>query len=258
MQNARRDRAGFKQLLKQRAPLLGTFVKMPTTQAIEILGAAGFDFVVIDGEHAPLDRATIDLMILASRAAGMTPLVRVGGLDQILTALDCGAAGVMVPHVSSVEDARAVASACRYAGGTRGFAGLTRASGWGTRKPVAHMAEQDEEVVCIAMIEDSTAVERIDEIAAVEGIDVLFVGRGDLGATFGADPEAASKVAALSERVAAAARQIDKPLLMLATSTADAATMRGLGVAAMLVSSDHGMLKTAAMTAIDEYSTKVN
>lgn len=258
MASERPERASFKHLLKQRAPLLGTFVKMPTTQAIEILGATGFDFVVIDGEHAPLDRATVDMMILSSLAAGMAPLVRVGNPDQILTALDCGAAGVMVPHVSSADEARAVAGACRYAGGTRGFAGLSRASGWGARKPVAHMAAQDDGVVCVAMIEDAGAVERIDEIAAVEGIDVLFVGRGDLGATFGADPDAASKVAALSERVAAAARRADKPLVMLATSTADAARMRELGVTAMLVSSDHGLIKSAAQAAIQDYATKGN
>lgn len=258
MGNVRSDRASFKQLLMQRTPLLGTFVKMPTTQAIEIIGAAGFDFVVIDGEHAPLDRASIDLMILASLAARMAPVVRVSGPDQILNALDCGAAGVMVPHVSSADDARAIAGACRYAGGSRGFAGLTRASGWGARKPVAHMAEQDGSVVCIAMIEDAGAIERIDEIAAVDGIDVLFVGRGDLGATFGADPEVASKVAALSARVAEAAKRADKPLVMLATSIEDAVRMRELGVAAMLVSSDHGMLKSAAQAAINDYAAKVN
>ena len=258
MGNVRHDRASFKQLLKQRTPLLGTFVKMPTTQTIEIIGAAGFDLVVIDAEHAPLDRAAVDLMILSCLAASVAPVVRVGSSDQILTALDCGAVGVMVPHVSSAEEARIIAGACRYAGGSRGFAGLTRASGWGARKPVAHMAEQDGSIVCIAMIEDAGAVERIDEIAAVEGIDALFVGRGDLGATFGTDPDAASKVAALSELVAAAAGRAGKPLVMLATSTEDAARMRGLGVAAMLVSSDHGMLKSAAQAAINDYATKVN
>ncbi|HTM79300.1 MAG TPA: aldolase/citrate lyase family protein, partial [Devosia sp.] len=171
---------------------------------------------------------------------------------------DCGAAGVMVPHVSSVADAQAVAAACRYAGGSRGFAGLTRASGWRSRRPVEHMDEQDSAVVCIAMIEDAQAVDAVAEIAAVDGIHALFVGRGDLTATFGGDPDAASKVAALSERVAIAAKNAGKPLLMLATSPADAAKVREWGVTALLVSSDHGMLKSAAATAIRDYAVKAD
>jgi staphyloferrin B biosynthesis citrate synthase len=258
MGSERPSYARLRERLVSREPMLGTFVKMPTSQAIEILGAEGFDFVVIDGEHAPLDRNSIDLMVLASRAAGVAPIVRVGHPDHILTALDCGALGVMVPHVSSVASAQAVAAACRYAGGTRGFAGLTRAAGWGARKPLEHLDAQDSEVVCIAMIEDREAVERAAEIAAVDGIHALFVGRGDLAATFGSDPDAAAKVAALSQRVAKAAKDANKPLLMLATSTADAAGMRALGVAALLVSSDHGMLKSAAAAAVRDYSHKVS
>ena len=248
--------ARLRERLVTKEPMLGTFVKMPTSQAIEILGAEGFDFVVIDGEHAPLDRNSIDLMVLAARAAGLSPVVRVGHPDHILTALDCGALGVMVPHVSSVETAREVAAACRYAGGSRGFAGLTRAAGWGARKPLEHLNAQDAEVVCIAMIEDQEAVERAAEIAAVDGIHALFVGRGDLTATFGSDPDAAAKVATLSQRVAKAAHAAGKPLLMLATSTADAADMRALGVTAMIVSSDHGMLKSAASAAVRDYAAK--
>ena len=250
--------ANLREQLRLKTPLLGTFVKMPSPNVIEILGAEGFDFIVIDSEHAPLGRAEIDLMVLAARAAGVMPIVRVGDPSQILTALDCGAAGVMVPHVSSVADAQAVAAACRYAGGSRGFAGLSRASGWGARRATEHMEEQDGSIVCIAMIEDVEAVDVVDDIAAVEGIHALFVGRGDLTALFSKDPDAAGKVAALSERVATAARNAGKPLLMLATSQADAAKMREWGVTALLVSSDHGMLKSAAATAVRDYAAKVD
>lgn len=258
MASERPNAAQFREQLRLKTPLLGTFVKLPTSQAIEILGAEGFDFVVIDGEHAPLGRAEIDLMVLAARAAGIAPVVRVGSPDHILTALDCGAAGVMVPHISSVADAQAIAAACRYVNGSRGFAGLTRASGWRSRRPVEHMEEQDNAVVCIAMIEDAQAVDAVTEIAAVDGIHALFVGRSDLAATFGSDPDAAQKVSALSERVATAARNAGKPLLMLATSPADAAKMREWGVTALMVSSDHGMLKSAAATAIRDYRAKVD
>jgi len=244
----------FRERLGAGEPMLGTFVKFPTSQGIEILGSEGFDFVVIDAEHAPLDRTQIDLMILAARAVGMSPIVRVGTPDQILGALDCGADGVMVPHVRSAAEAEAIAAACRYAGGARGFAGLTRAGGWGARKANDHMDFQDDNVVCIAMIEDPEAVECVDAIAATDGIHALFVGRGDLSASFGRDPDAAAKVATMSERVAKGAADAGKPLLMLATSTKDAADMRNLGVKALLVSSDHAMLKSAAAGLFKEYT----
>ena len=244
----------LRERLVARESMLGTFVKLPSSQAIEILGAEGFDFVVIDAEHAPLDRAQIDLMILAARAVGVAAIVRVGNADQILNALDCGADGVMVPHVRSVRDAEIIAAACRYAGGARGFAGLTRAGSWGGRTSLEHMDYQDATVTCIAMIEDPEAVEIADDILAVDGIHAVFVGRGDLTASFGRDPDAASKVSTMSERVAGAATRAGKPLMMLASSTKDASDMRNLGVAALLVSSDHAMIKSAAAGLRKQYS----
>ncbi len=244
----------FRDRLRSDETMLGTFVKFPTSQAIEILGSEGFDFVVIDAEHAPLDRAQIDLMILAARAVGIAPVVRVGNADQILNALDCGAEGVMVPHVRSRQEAESIAALCRYARGLRGFAGLTRAGGWGARKPNDHMDYQDANVVCIAMIEDLEAVALVDDIAGVEGVDALFVGRGDLSASLGRDPEAVAKVSAMSASVAKSAAAAGKPLLMLATNTKDAADMRSLGVRALMISSDHAMLKSAAATLYKDYA----
>ena len=245
---------GFRDRLRSGEPMLGTFVKFPTSQAIEILGSEGFDFVVIDAEHAPLGRAQIDLMILAARAVGISPVVRVGHPEQVLNALDCGAEGVMVPHVRSRADAESIVALCRYSGGLRGFAGLTRAGGWGARKPHDHMDYQDANVACIAMIEDPEAVASVDDIASVDGIDALFVGRGDLSASLGRAPEAAAKVSAMSAIVAKSASAAGKPLLMLATSTKDATDMRALGVRALLISSDHAMLKSAAATLYKDYA----
>jgi 2,4-dihydroxyhept-2-ene-1,7-dioic acid aldolase len=161
----------------------------------------------------------------------------------------------MFPHVDSPEKAREVARACRYAGGSRGFAGMTRASGWGARPGPRHMEEQDRQIACIAMIEDISALEHVPAIAATEGIDALFVGRGDLTASFGSDPDARTKVAEMTAQIAEAARAAGVPLMTLATSTADAAAMRALGSRAMLVSSDHNFLKSAASAALREYGT---
>jgi 2-keto-3-deoxy-L-rhamnonate aldolase RhmA len=247
--------SSFRDRLRAAEPMLGTFVKLPTTQVIEILGAVGYDFVVIDQEHAPLDRSITDMMIFAARASNIAPIVRVGdGSDaSILSALDCGASGIMVPHVTTVERAQAVANACRYRGGSRGFAGLTRASGWGLVGSVQHMAMQDKDVTCIAMIEDAEAVDHAGEIAGIDGIDALFVGRGDLTASFGDDPNASAKVAEITIQVAAAAKGAGLPLMLLASGRADLAFARDLGARAILMSSDHGLIRSAAATALAEY-----
>lgn len=256
MTEQRPDFTTFRERLLARQRMFGTFLKLPTTQVIEILGTVGYDFVVIDQEHAPLDRTMTDLMIFAARASNIAPIVRVGEFTDanILSALDCGAIGIMVPHVTTVEKAQAIARSCRYAGGKRGFAGLTRAGLWGSIGGTRHMAQQDRQITCIAMIEDIEAVDRAEEIAAVDGIDALFIGRGDLTASFGEDPDAKAKVAEISTKVAAAARKAGVPLLMLPTSKADLAFAKELGASAMLLSSDHGFIRSAASATLADYS----
>ena len=246
----------FRERLLARERMLGTFLKLPTTQVVEMLGPLGYDFVVIDQEHAPLDRGITDLMILAARASNIAPLVRIAEFSAaaILSALDCGAMGIMVPHVNSVEKAEAVAQTCRYAGGTRGFAGLTRASTWGSVAGAQHMKAQDRQVACVVMIEDQDAIEHAEAIARVDGVDALFIGRGDLTASFGNDPDAGSKVAEISRKVAAAAREAGVPLLMLPTTRDDFEFAKGLGASALLLSSDNGFIRSAAAKTIKDIS----
>ncbi len=246
----------FRKRLLARDRMFGTFLKLPTTQVIEMLGPIGYDFVIIDQEHAPLDRAMTDYMILAARASGIAPLVRVSEFTDaaILSVLDCGAMGIMVPHVTSVEKATAIARAARYRGGSRGFVGMSRAGRWGAvGGGVEHMKTQDAEIAVVAMIEDQSAVELAGDIARVDGIDALFVGRGDLTASFGDDPDAAKKVADIARRVASAATDANTPLMMLPTSKADFEFVAGLGASAFMVSSDHGFIRTAASAALRDF-----
>ena len=115
--------SSFRRRFSARQTVVGSFIKTPTTHATEIFGALGYDFVVIDEEHAPIDRAMTDVMLLAARASNVAGIVRVSSDDpaKILSCLDCGATGVLVPHVATVEKARAVAAAARYRGGRRGY-----------------------------------------------------------------------------------------------------------------------------------------
>src|SRR5262245_25929488 len=125
--------SSFRRRFSARQAVVGSFIKTPTTHATEIFGALGYDFVVIDEEHAPIDRAMTDVMLLAARASNLAGIVRVSSDDpaKILSCLDCGATGVLVPHVATVEKARAIATAARYRGGRRGYSGSSRAGVYG-------------------------------------------------------------------------------------------------------------------------------
>ena len=182
--------------LLAREHLIGTFVKTPTTHATEILGALGFDFVVIDEEHAPFDRMATDTALLAARAAGTAALVRVQNATSILSVLDCGATGVLVPHVASAARAREVAATCRYQGGRRGYSGSPRHAGYGATGMWKTVEAADAATTVIAQIEDPEALDEIDAIATVDGIDALFIGRGDLAVALGENPPMPPRCAA--------------------------------------------------------------
>ncbi len=236
--------------------VLGTFIKTPTTHATEILGIIGYDFVVFDQEHAPLSQSALDPMILAARASNIAGIVRVGdpGEANILSVLDCGASGVLVPHVSTPDKAREIAAACRYRGGRRGFANTTRAGGFGSASFSGHMDQQDSEVCCVAMIEDLSAIDHIDAILAVEGIDAIFIGRGDLTAALGAPSMTSPETMRAVEPIMAAARRASMPMIMLCPDRDDAVAMARLGATAWMVSSDHGFMRSAASAAMTAFA----
>lgn len=174
--------AQFRQRLTGGNRLIGCFIKTPHPTVIEVLGAGPLDFLVLDGEHAPFERASIDACLLAARALACPVLVRVPGHNpaMILNVLDCGAAGIVVPHVTSVAQARDLVGATRYRPGGRGFAGTTRAGGYGARSMADHLALANDEVCLICQIEDRAGVDCAAAIAALGGVDGLFVGRADL------------------------------------------------------------------------------
>ena len=241
----------FRSRLLRRERLIGTFLKTPSGHAAEMFGALGFDFVTIDQEHAPFDRQSTDAALVAARGADTAALVRVSHLDAILPVLDGGAAGVLVPHVSSVAMAREVAAMCRYRGGRRGFAATTRAGGYGTASMAEHIAASDAATAVVAQIEDPEALDEIDAIAAVPGIDCLFIGRADLAAAL--DDEVA--VASAAQRIARAAAGVGKPVGLFVASRAEASRLAGLDATLFVLSSDHGFMRQAAAAAAAELRT---
>lgn len=178
-----------KRIMRDGGLALGTHVGgIPDPQIVEIIGLSGFDAAFIDMEHTTLDLHDVQACVMAAERVGITPIVRTPGFDPafILRLLDMGVQGVQVPHVSDPDTARAAVSAVRYApDGDRGMAAGGRAADYGKIPLLEHMASSNREVLLACMIEDMEAVERIDEIAAVPGVDLLAVGPSDLSRSLG-------------------------------------------------------------------------
>lgn len=245
--------ADFRRRLLAGDELIGTFFKTPSAMLAEVIGSTALDAVCIDAEHSPFDRAALDGCLLALRAAGMPALVRipVAAPEQVLNSLDCGATGIVVPHVRSVEEAAAVARAARYGAGGRGYAGSTRAAGYGTRTLAANLAEAGEQVTVIAQIEDLEALDCIDEIAAVAGIDALFIGMMDLTVALGETSSQALSVIAACDRILAAARRHNRRAGLFTPRLEDLPAWRRKGASLFLLGSDHAFLRQGAQALLE-------
>ena len=229
---------------------VGTFVKTPAPQIVEILALCGLDFGVIDAEHAPFDRSMIDLMMLAGRASGLPLMVRVDavGTQALQTALDAGAAGVVAPHVDTVEQARDLVSKARFRQGARGFSSATRASGYGTLS-MAKALDAGDDALLICQIETPEAVAAAADIAALDGVGGLFVGRADLAVAMGAQGAGAAPVMAAAAEVTRIARAAGKIAGMAMGDAAECASFRRMGVNWFVVSADQSLLRRAAQDA---------
>ncbi len=168
--------------------VLGTFLEIPSPQLVELIGLAGFDFVVIDREHGAIDLETCENLIRAASAAGLCPMVRVAACDPVLVRqpLDMGAAGVHVPQIGSAEAAAlAVKSAKFHPYGERGLQPFVRGASYRTYPTAEFLEETNREVAVVLHIEGVEGVQAFPQIAAVEGVDVAFIGPYDLSHSLG-------------------------------------------------------------------------
>ncbi|GBD29446.1 5-keto-4-deoxy-D-glucarate aldolase [bacterium HR32] len=172
-----------KRILQEGQVTIGYWLTLPSPSVAEIFAALPLDWLVVDLEHSPIGWERLEDMLRALRGSPVVPLVRVpsGEAPVLKRALDRGPLGVVVPLVSTEEEAARVVAACRYPPeGIRGVAG-TRASGYGATLP-EYFSRWNREVLVACQVETVEAVERVDRIAAVDGVDVLFVGPNDLSA----------------------------------------------------------------------------
>lgn len=238
----------FHTRLRRRDPLVGCFCKIPSIQGIEALAASALDCLVLDAEHGPFDRNSLDQGLMILRALGKPSIVRPqsSAPEHLLSALDSGADALLVPHVRTAAEAATIARSARFGPGGRGFAGHTRSADLGRRPMAVHFQAALDSACVIAQIEDAEALDHLDAIAATPGIDALFIGRIDLTVSLGLlDPKAPAVMAAC-ERICAAARKADKPLGLFTPDLAELPHWRSSGASLFLLGSDQGFLMQGA------------
>ncbi|MEO0358404.1 MAG: aldolase/citrate lyase family protein, partial [Pseudomonadota bacterium] len=176
----------FKSRMARKDMMAGTFMKTPAYELIEVLATSDLDFVCVDMEHSPFDRARADACLAMARALDFPTLVRVTHFspETVVQVLDMGATGVVAPHITTADQAANLAKVSHFGAGGRGFAGATRWAGYG-QKTMAQVLEQSSETVVIAQIEDPEALDAVDAIAATKGIDGLFLGPSDMSVSLG-------------------------------------------------------------------------
>ena len=194
-----------KRVMREGGLALGTYVTFADPQIVEIIGLAGYDAAFIDMEHTDFDLRLVGEMIRAADLAGVTSIIRVPDNDEklILRILDAGAEGIIVPHVDGLEGAKKAVEAVRYAPlGHRGGAGGTRAAGYGTVSWDDHCRQSNEQILLSVMTEDERGV---NDIAALEGIDLVSIGPTDFSEYMGIrdpqSPELRAKLEELANRI---------------------------------------------------------
>ncbi len=175
----------FRKRLINGEQLIGTLVSLPSPEVVELLAKCGFDWLFIDAEHGAFD--TLQMQHMLQAAANYSPcLIRVASHEivAIKKALDIGAAGIIVPQINTVQEATAAVSAAKYpAQGHRGI-GLARAHEYGLSF-ATHIETANQETCIVIQAETRGAIENIDAIAAIEGVDAILIGPYDLSANLG-------------------------------------------------------------------------
>lgn len=227
--------------------LNGTFIKIPHPVVAEILGGTGLDFGVVDAEHAPFDRTSLDLMLMAGRAGGLPLLVRVpdGTPSSIMSVLDMGAHGVVVPRVDSAAAARDIVASARFEGGRRGLSNSPRYASYGKLSP-AEAARIGDAAIVMCQIESAGGLADVEEIAATPGVDGLFIGRADLSQALGVSDIRSPEVNDACKRIVAAALRHDKIAAIFLPTVEERAIFAALGVTWFIVNSHQGLMKGAA------------
>ena len=246
---------GFVQRLRARQRcLFGTWVKLPTHETLEMLARAGFDYVVLDAEHAPLTLETIYRLVAHAQALGLGALVRVPdqASNDFQRLLDCGADGLLVPRVRSADEARrAIGRMVFSPSGERGLGITSRAGAWGTEPLDDYLRRGADGVLRCPQFEDRQVLEDPGAVLDVGGVNAAFIGMGDLSMTTGL-PASHPELQALADGLLSACRERRLPCGAAAGDAAAALRAAERGFAFVMVSNDATLFARAAVSVIQQ------
>jgi 4-hydroxy-2-oxoheptanedioate aldolase len=234
----------FRQALAEGRQQLGLWCSLPSAYAAEVVAGSGFDWLLLDTEHSPADVPTVLGQLQATAAYDVSAIVRPASNDIVLIKryLDIGAQTLLIPYVQSAAEAAQAVAAMRYPpGGVRGVAALTRATRFGRVEGYARRAA--EELCLLVQVETQQALDSLEAIAAVEGVDGIFIGPGDLAASLGYPGEQnhPAVVGAIEDAIRRV-RAAGKPAGILTADTAFARRCIALGTTFTAVGADVGIL----------------
>ena len=243
----------FRESLQTNPPLLGLWQALANAYTAEICASAGFDWLLFDAEHAPNTMQTLLAQLQAVAPYPVEPIARprVGDPALIKQYLDLGFRSLLIPMVDSAEQATALVAATRFPPrGIRGVASATsRASGFGTIP--GYLQGAHEHICLIVQIESVAGLNAIEAIAAVDGVDALFIGPGDLAAGLGhlGDPRHSEVQAAIDDAISRI-HAMGKPSGIFALDAADASARIDAGVSFVSIGTDVGLLSNGARALI--------
>lgn len=245
-------------LARTRSPearTVGTWVKLPTIETMEMLGHAGFDFVIIDMEHGPHTHEIVYRLIFAAQAMGMSALVRLADASaaDAQRVLDAGADGVLVPRVTSLEAAAATMDRLVFSpAGDRGLGSTSRAGRWGMIPLSDYLERGAARTLRMVQLEDLAALEQVEAFVDVEGVNGVFLGLADLMLSSGLKP-ADPAVQALAARALKACEARGIPCGVAVGTAADGLAYRDMGFRMVTVSNDCTLFGKAAQAAVAGY-----
>ena len=245
-----------KHKLKNGQKTIGGFLQTLSPIAAEIMAQAGFDWLIVDLEHAPGDFANLQAQLQAMNGSGVVPFARAPWNDMVAIKriLDTGVMGVLVPYVNTREEAEAAVAACKYPPqGVRGVAGSPRAAGY-TGNTMPYLSSANNETIVMIAVETLEAVENLDEILEVDGLDGIFIGPVDLASSMGylGDPgqeEVQEAIRLIEDKVFAS----EKFLGTLAATWEKANACFERGYQWMVVMQDGATLVRASRQAVSQF-----
>jgi 4-hydroxy-2-oxoheptanedioate aldolase len=238
----------FKRALKSGKPQIGLWSSLSSNYSVEVIAGAGFDWILLDSEHSPADLENLLGQLQAAAPYPTHPVVRVPWNDMVNVkrVLDIGAQSLLVPYVCTAEEAKSAVANTRYPpAGVRGVAGTTRATRFGRIKDYAKRAH--EEICVLVQVETEAALANIEAIAAVEGVDGIFIGPADLHASMGYTGEIANtKVKPLIDEAIRRIRKCGCAPGILTPNESDARHWLSCGALFVAVGADVGILARGA------------